>query len=138
MWGLIFAGVFIVGTLLASLSGDHSGAKSQEHLAAIGAPILLEMASHDFAVPFKEELLFRGFLYRGIAASRGWIVAILLPNLLWVLVHPQYGGAALTALFAIGCIYGLARHFSGSVFLPMILHALQNLLVTFAVYFVRT
>ena len=137
MWGLISAGVMILGTLLAILSGDHSGAKFQERLVESRAPILLVMASQDFAAPFKEELLFRGFLYRGIAASCGWIAAILLPNLIWVLLHRQYDGAALTGLFFSGCIYGLARHFSGSVIPPMIFHILGNLVVTYVVYFVR-
>ena len=139
LWVSIFAGVLIVGTALAVLSGDQSGSKSQERLVSSRAPILLEIASHDLAAPLGEELFVRGFLYRGIAASRaGWIAAILLPNLLWTLAHGQYGGATLTALFLLGCTYGLARHYSGSVILPIILHMLQNLLVTYAVYFVRT
>ena len=99
------------------------------------APILLQMASHDLAGPLAVEQVVRGFMYRGIAAIRaGWIVAILLPNLLWTLAHGQYDGAA---LFLVGSIYGLARHYSGSVIVPIILHMLQNLFVTYVVYFVR-
>ncbi|MEO7317728.1 MAG: CPBP family intramembrane glutamic endopeptidase, partial [Chthoniobacteraceae bacterium] len=91
-----------------------------------------------FLGPVSEELLFRGFLFRGIAASRaGWIAAILIPNLLWVGMHSQYAAPALTALFVAGCVYGFARHLSGSVVLPILLHMAQNALVTYATFFLR-
>ena len=40
LWVSIFAGVLIVGTALAVLSGDQSGSKSQERLVSSRAPIL--------------------------------------------------------------------------------------------------
>lgn len=126
-WGPICLLVSWIGENLAALAGDYSAGVVLHELASSGAPQLLVLVAYVIAAPIGEELLFRGFLYRGLAASRvGWIGAILLPNLCWALAHPQYDGPGVLSIFATGCVFGLARHFSGSVVLPIILHALEN------------
>ena len=137
-WSALSIVIWATAFHLAALSGDQSGKISNAKLAANSAPLLVIIFTHDFLAPVSEELLFRGFLFRGIAASRaGWIAAILIPNLLWVEGHPQYDAPVLAALFVIGCVYGLARHLSGSVLLPILLHMAQNGLVTYATFFLR-
>ena len=92
------------------------------------APLILAVT---VAAPFIEELLFRGFMFRGLDASRaGPIGAIVLPNILWVTLHAQYARPTLMMLFAMGLVLGLARHFSGSVTLPLVLHAISNAVST--------
>jgi len=78
--------------------------------------------------PAGEEVLFRGFLYRGLVRSErsAWpgIVAI---SLLWAGLHIQYDWAGILQIFVIGLFLGFVRWRSGSVLLTFLLHALFNL-----------
>jgi membrane protease YdiL (CAAX protease family) len=79
------------------------------------------------AAPLLEELLFRGFLLPGWAASRlGPTGAIGLSSALWALGHMQYDAFGMAHVFCLGVLLGWLRLRSGSIFTPMILHALQN------------
>jgi membrane protease YdiL (CAAX protease family) len=80
--------------------------------------------------PMVEELFFRGFMFKGISASRlGGAGAVVLSTLFWVAIHGfQYGWFPLVYLTFLGVILGMARLKTGSVFIPMILHAANNLL----------
>jgi membrane protease YdiL (CAAX protease family) len=79
------------------------------------------------AAPFAEELLIRGFLYRGFAASRlGSTGAIVLTSAVWTFLHTQYDWLILTELFCIGLLFGWIRRRGGSTIATMILHAAQN------------
>jgi hypothetical protein len=79
------------------------------------------------AAPCGEELLIRGFLYRGFAASRlGPTGAIVFTSLLWTFLHTQYDWLILTQLFCIGLLLGWIRRRGGSTTTTMILHAAQN------------
>jgi len=79
------------------------------------------------AAPCGEELLIRGFLYRGFAASRlGPTGAIVLTSLVWTFLHTQYDWLILTELFCIGLLLGWIRRRGGSTTATMILHAAQN------------
>jgi CAAX protease family protein len=77
--------------------------------------------------PAAEEITFRGFLYRGWAASRlGIFGAILLTSVIWSLVHIQYEWVIILQIFGIGLMFGCFRWLSGSTSLTIILHALMN------------
>lgn len=77
--------------------------------------------------PLLEELLFRGFLLPGWAASRlGPTGAIGLSSALWALGHMQYDAFGMAHVFCLGVLLGWLRLRSGSIFTPMILHTLQN------------
>ena len=131
IWFLVLAGVLWTGELLLKLVGDDSGDAFIRGLLIGGrsfAPLLFAVT---VAAPFIEELLFRGFMFRGLAASRAGLTgAIVLPNLLWASFHAQYARPTVILLFAMGLVLGLARHFSGSVTLPLVLHAISNAVST--------
>lgn len=80
------------------------------------------------AAPIVEELIFRGFMYRGLAASRvGVPGAIVLTALFWAGLHAaQYNLLNTAMIFAFGLILGAARTTSGSLYLPLFLHTLNN------------
>ncbi|WP_036025568.1 CPBP family intramembrane glutamic endopeptidase [Bradyrhizobium yuanmingense] len=92
-----------------------------------GAALLL-LAAFAVAAPMSEEVLARGFLYRGWSASflraPG---AILMSSLVWTIVHLQYDMYFLAEVFAIGLWFGYMRYRSGSLWLTIVLHALNNL-----------
>ncbi len=79
------------------------------------------------AAPLMEELLFRGFLFPGYAASRlrPW-GAILLTSAGWSVMHVQYEAFYLVHIFVLGCAFGWLRWRSGSTLLTVILHAIVN------------
>jgi membrane protease YdiL (CAAX protease family) len=92
-----------------------------------GAALLLLFA-FSVAAPASEEILARGFLYRGWSASFLRIPgAILLSSLVWTIVHLQYDLYFLAEVFAIGLWFGYMRYRAGSLWLTIALHALNNL-----------
>ena len=79
--------------------------------------------------PVFEEVFFRGFMFRGIQQSRlGTVGAIVITSLAWTAMHVQYDAYALTWVFALGILMGIARWKSGSVYLTMAVHAFANLI----------
>jgi uncharacterized protein len=84
--------------------------------------------------PVSEELLFRGFLLPGWAASRlGPTGAILLTAAAWTALHVQYDLAGLANVFCLGVLFGWLRLHSGSTLLTIFLHAGQNALAFIAI-----
>jgi uncharacterized protein len=78
--------------------------------------------------PAGEEIMFRGFLFRGWVSSRrsGWI-AVPLISLLWTGLHVQYDWVYMPEIFVAGLLLGWVRFSSGSTLLTFLLHALLNL-----------
>lgn len=80
------------------------------------------------AAPLVEELVFRGFMYRGLAASRlGVAGAIFITSLIWALIHLQYDWLDVGLIFGLGIVLGLTRHFTGSIWPAIGIHFLLNL-----------
>lgn len=80
------------------------------------------------AAPIAEELVFRGFMFRGLAASRiGPWSAIVLSSGIWAVMHIQYSAFFLLHIFVIGLLFGWLRWKSGSTTLTLILHGIVNL-----------
>ena len=62
-------------------------------------PLPLLILAVVVAAPVREEVLFRGFLFKGIAASRwGPIAAILISSTIWALIHVQYDPFGIAAV----------------------------------------
>jgi uncharacterized protein len=83
------------------------------------------------AAPVTEELFARGFLYRGWSESvlrPGG--AILLSSLVWTALHLQYDWFFCGEVFCIGLLFGYLRYRSGSLWLTIVLHGLNNLAAT--------
>lgn len=78
--------------------------------------------------PAGEEIMFRGFLFRGWVAP-GWrgVVAVLVITLIWSALHLQYDLLGITQVFLIGLVLGWMRWRSGSTALTTVLHMLVNL-----------
>ncbi|TMJ92485.1 MAG: CPBP family intramembrane metalloprotease [Alphaproteobacteria bacterium] len=83
------------------------------------------------AAPVSEEFMARGFLYRGWSESRlGPIGAILLSSLAWTSLHLQYDWFFFAEVFSIGLLLGYLRYRTGSTWLTILLHGLNNLAAT--------
>jgi uncharacterized protein len=80
------------------------------------------------AAPVGEELLFRGFMFRGfVHEPRDALPAILVIALIWSLLHFQYEWFGRAQVLAIGVLFGFVRWRSGSTTLVILLHMLLNL-----------
>jgi membrane protease YdiL (CAAX protease family) len=80
------------------------------------------------AAPVGEELLFRGFLFRGfVHGPRDVWPAIILIALIWSILHVQYDAFTTAVLFLIGVLLGFVRWRTGSTTLAILMHMLLNL-----------
>jgi len=83
------------------------------------------------AAPLSEEILSRGFLYRGWSESRlGVVGAVVLSSLAWTSLHLQYDWFFFGEIFSIGLLLGYLRYRSNSTWLTIVLHGLNNFAAT--------
>jgi membrane protease YdiL (CAAX protease family) len=81
--------------------------------------------------PIFEELLFRGFLMAGLAASHlGERTAIVVSAVAWAVIHLQYDLYALGFIVLVGLLLGYARQRTGSLAVPVMIHMLVNAVST--------
>ena len=78
--------------------------------------------------PAGEEIMFRGFLYRGWVRSRRAVVpGVVIISILWTVLHAQYDWLGLLQVFLMGLLFGWARWRSGSAVLTLLMHGIANL-----------
>jgi len=96
-------------------------ARNEGWLAALALAVIV-------VGPAGEEILFRGFLFRGwVRPGLPGVIAIVLISLLWTALHVQYDWFGVTQVFLIGLVLGWLRWRSGSTTLTLVLHILVNL-----------
>lgn len=79
------------------------------------------------AAPVGEEIVFRGFIFRGWAASSlGPVITIVVTAALWASMHTQYEWFLVAQIFCAGLVLGWLRWRSGSTLLTIGLHAIIN------------
>ncbi len=81
--------------------------------------------------PVTEEIVFRGFLFRGLNASfLGVAGTLLATSVAWALMHVQYDALIIAQIFLIGLLLGWLRWASGSTLLTISLHVMANFVAT--------
>ena len=81
--------------------------------------------------PVAEEIMFRGFLFRGwVRSERSAIPGILIISLVFAAIHIQYDWFGILQVFFIGLLFAIVRWRSGSTLLTILLHVLANLWAT--------
>ena len=89
---------------------------------------LLLLLAFSLAAPMSEEVLARGFLYRGWSETFLRVPgAIALSSLVWTVVHIQYDLYFLAEVFSIGLWFGYMRYRANSLWLTIVLHGLNNM-----------
>ncbi|CAN5713660.1 hypothetical protein BH20VER1_BH20VER1_27280 [soil metagenome] len=83
--------------------------------------------------PLVEEFIFRFFLYGVLKRYGGRIVGVLVNAALFSVVHAHLPSAV--PLFALGICFTLAYEWSGSILVPMTMHALFNAMTLTALAF---
>ncbi|EJW11658.1 Abortive infection protein [Rhodovulum sp. PH10] len=78
--------------------------------------------------PVGEELLFRGFLFRGCARSEiGARITIVAAAIAFAALHVQYDWFGMALVLLAGLLFGWMRWISGSTTLAILLHVVLNL-----------
>ena len=83
------------------------------------------MAFGIFLAPAAEEFIFRGYLYSTAKRYFGIFPAMILTSLLFAAIHLNL--ASLPSLFVLAVCFSIAYEITGSIFVPMAMHALFNL-----------
>jgi membrane protease YdiL (CAAX protease family) len=90
--------------------------------------LALRIAAIGALGPFAEEIVMRGaFLHRLRKTRLGPLVAIVVVAVVWAALHFQYGPWLLALIAADGIVFGLARVYGGSLWLPIAMHTIGNL-----------
>jgi uncharacterized protein len=89
--------------------------------------LLIHFAAIVIAAPLMEEILFRGFLYRGLSESRiGVVGAIILTSLIWTFMHDSKSAAGMIDTALHGVAWGWLRWYTGSLWTPIACHVAYN------------
>jgi membrane protease YdiL (CAAX protease family) len=128
----------IFNALVYLLRPDLFLADMQQFLPMIQKPFWpLTALGVGVGAPLSEELLFRGFVLSALAQWRfGFWPAALLLNAVWTAFHLGYSVVGLIEVFIGGVYMSWLLWRSGSIWLPIICHAVTNctFLVILAVY----
>lgn len=124
--------MIVVGNLLSWMLGQQIVTPFQTNIsrsaseAGFGSMLLLWLAVV-VVTPIGEEILFRGFLFRGwLKTPRDVWPVIVVVALMWALIHVQYDWYVIAQVFVFGLLLGWIRWASGSTILAIVLHALIN------------
>ena len=115
-----------------SLLNDLAGREAPEFIVktyATAGYLPFFWAAIAVCAPVSEEVLFRGFMFSGLAASRlGAKGAVALTSLAFAIVHGgQYGWVEMVEIAVVGVLLGIARARTGSLFPPLAMHIALNL-----------
>ena len=93
--------------------------------------LLLLLIAAVVAAPIGEEIMFRGFLFRGWATSPlGVTATIVVTSAVWAGIHVQYDIYGIVQVFCLGLLFGWVRARSGSTLLTIMMHAVCNIAAT--------
>ena len=129
---LALMAVFIAVTDLASfMLGQPIVPDFMKAVYASAKPVWLLWVALVVAAPVFEETFFRGFVFKGFAASfMGPVGAIVATAGLWALIHTQYDLYGIGTIFCLGLLIGWARVRTGSLWVPLAMHAMTNFVST--------
>jgi sodium transport system permease protein len=96
--------------------------KHMQELNSLSLPVLLLAIA--FLPAVSEELLFRGFVFRGLEKDMGTITAVIASSLLFGLMHFNAQKIVPTAIVGFASVALLLR--TGSIFPGMLLHFVNN------------
>ncbi|MFW5962042.1 MAG: CPBP family intramembrane glutamic endopeptidase [bacterium] len=91
--------------------------------------VFLTLLKTAILVPILEELIFRGLLYY-LLEKVHVVMYILVSSAIWSVLHVQYDLFIILTIFVYGIIWGVARVNSKSIYPPIIMHSVYNLIIS--------
>jgi membrane protease YdiL (CAAX protease family) len=131
---LIFASSAVISSLLHVNSQKDSQPIMQlfEHVSEPTRKIPIILLAVVIA-PLAEEFFFRGFLYGVLKRYAGALPALVFTGVAFAVIHLHV--PSLLPLFLLACVLTLAYELSGSLLVPMAMHALFNAITLVGVFF---
>ncbi len=108
--------------IYASVIGQPEQEEIAEKFGNLPAQFLLIV----IAAPLAEEICFRGFLFGGLRKRLPMIPAALAGGLFFGLLHFTTGWSAVPVLVFLGVMFAVVYEKTGSLWPPVILHAVNN------------
>ena len=125
-WTVVFVALFAVLEVIEQLFPDPENAFMTKVLNSSTNTALLLLGVGVMPALF-EEFLLRGLLYGSLRHLLDHHVTIALVAGLFTLLHPQYEWyIQLLVVLPMGIVLGYARANSGSIWVPVLLHMLNN------------
>ena len=120
---------FAYDQLLVLVTGHHLAEQATSALftKAKDSSPWIALANIGLVLPIAEEILFRGYLYDALKKRWSAATTVILTAFAFALVHFQL--AQFPLLFGMGLVLGWAKLKTGSLRLPVLLHATNNSLV---------
>lgn len=98
-----------------------------DELVSTAHPFWLLGVAIIVVVPIYEEMMFRGFMWTGLAQSAvGMWGASLITSVIFAWIHFQYGWFEVLSIITLAMLFSYARAISGSLWLPIALHMINN------------
>ena len=124
--GIAVAYVLLVGFLESSSDSDALSSDMMNQIMISGDTWVLILGIGILG-PIWEEVFFRGFIFKGIEQSNiGGHAAVAITSLIFVAIHLQYSLEILFIMLPLALILGYARYYSQSLWVPIIIHILNN------------
>lgn len=131
LWSVVIIACAFTFNLLAPGLGIEDPDPSMVEMASSTQVPLFLYLGVGIGAPLVEEFIFRGAIWRGWRESRlGFIGTLLLTSFCWAALHEQYPLVIIVYLFTLGLVLGIAREVTGSLWVPVWMHALNNGLAT--------
>jgi hypothetical protein len=133
---MYFVAVAVVLTIASFIPGFNEN-QSQDvgYQGVHGLGLILAFVGLVVLPPFAEEVLFRGFLYRGLASRWPKVISALIASLLFAVVHFQWNVGLDVFVLSLVLIFLLEK--TKNLWVCILAHALKNG-VAFLVLFVFT
>lgn len=126
---LPWLGLFILLALLIELLSSISPTfrtDFMQNVLASTSNITLLLIGVGIMAPLFEELLLRGLLFGSVRYMRDEHMTVAITAGVFALMHLQYNWAIMLLIVPMGVVLGYARSRSGSIWVPMLLHLLNN------------
>jgi Predicted metal-dependent membrane protease len=104
-------------------------------LPTLGIPgLVLALITIGVSAPLGEEMLFRGFAMNALTRRFGGIAGLVLSSVMFAAPH-TYSPIGLSVVFLMGLGLGWTYRNSGSLWVPIIIHATNNSALVLVAYF---
>lgn len=127
---IVAAIVMVLAGLIPQFNPDQAQNLGLE--SAKGFQIVLAFTSLVIITPIAEEMLFRGFLYRGLSSRWPKIIAALITSILFALVHFQWNVSIDVFVLSLVLIFILEK--TNNLWSCIILHSLKNLMAFLVIF----
>ncbi|MEO7931544.1 MAG: CPBP family intramembrane glutamic endopeptidase [Chthoniobacterales bacterium] len=126
---IFISGIVILGSGFFMERMDDPRTKESLQLIANGihSPVVFFLTIVILA-PILEELVMRGYAFRGWLPKFGFAGTVLATSTIFALTHVQYGWTGLVHVFVLGWALGWLRGKTGSIYPCIALHLANNLL----------